>query len=135
MRAVLVFASTFAGAVLVSALTFVFHWLLFGGALRDGQYVLALLFAALAGAALGGITGLVLSFFWAGQRETASWVGTVGGAVLAGALFWFSWSVLSGTEAPGVPERIGTVLFWAAVPICLSLVLAVLSSRIRPAPA
>jgi hypothetical protein len=116
-----------AGGFLTPLLTLVYHFIFFRSSQSDGQYTIVLLVAAMQGAALGGVAGLVFGIWTTGKRRLASQVAKCGGWSLTALFCFLGWQLASGTENPDMVARVISTLFWSLIPMIGSVALTFFS--------
>src|SRR5437763_1286889 len=117
MTIVSVLAGAAAGAIVLSALTWVFHWVFFRRAQSDGQYALVLFVTVAVGTVLGAMTGLIVMYLSLGQTGPAELVGVSGGEFLTVLFIVMGWFLFGGTEKPTIRQRLTATLFWFGIPL------------------
>ncbi|MBC7529274.1 MAG: hypothetical protein H7308_17225 [Chthonomonadaceae bacterium] len=131
MKILLILVSAIAGAILLSLLTFLFHWLCFRPALSDGQYALVFFVTIPFGAVLGTLSSLVRLFLSRGKTDIARRVAVSSGGFLTILFILLGFFVLSGTQNPSFLERVGATMFWFGVPLFWSGILTAIGLRIQ----
>ena len=133
MKIILIFASAIAGAILLSLLTLLFHWLCFRPALSDGQYAFVFFVTIPLGVVLGVVTGLVKMFLSQGKTGVASRLAVGGGGFLTVLFLLLGFFIFSGTQNPPFLSRVGATVFWFGMPLLWSGILTAFGSRTHTA--
>jgi hypothetical protein len=120
VRIAMVIAGAMVGAISLSMLSLLFHWLFFRSVLSDGQYAFVFFLTVPVGAILGALTSLVWVCLSLAQRETAGRIALFGGSVLTILLLFLGVFALSGTEKPTVMDRLTATVFWCGLPLLWS---------------
>ena len=123
-------AGSMIGAVALSVLTLLFHWLFFRRALGDGQYVLVFFVTVPVGIVLGAITGVVMAYSSEGQIGTAGRIAQIGGGFLMALFLCLGLFVFSCTEKPSLWDRLTATFFWFGLPLLWAGVLLTTGFRL-----
>ncbi len=117
MKIIQALLSGIVGAIALSGLTVLFHWIFFRPTLGDGQYAFVFFVTVPLGVLLGALTSLSRSYLAQGHTEIAGRIALFGGGILTVLFLLCGLFVFSGTQNPNLWDRLEAVLFWFALPL------------------
>jgi hypothetical protein len=112
------------GALCLSLVTLLAHWLIAPVALEDGQYAMVFFISVPCGAFLGAVTALSMSLSLAHKLPAAGWVGLIGGGMILIAAIGFTW-FWSARDGLTIKDIVGIFCFWFGLSVLWAAALVI----------
>jgi len=102
------------GALCLSLVTLLVHWLVAPVTLGDGQYAMVFFISVPCGAFLGALTALSMSLSLAHNLTAAGWVGLIGGGIILIIAIAFTW-IWSARDGLTIKDIVTIFCFWFGI--------------------